>query len=232
MPLPTADEAPAVVVLQSVERRYPSPGGPVFALRSVDLELAEACLVAVVGSSGSGKSTLLNVIAGVDRITGGRVLVGETDLAALGPNAAARWRAGNCGVVLQSQQLIPTLTVAENVRLAMDVSRVLPKAERAGRVREVLALVDLHQLGDRFPDQLSGGQQQRAAVARAVANRPRLIVADEPTAALDSATAGAVFSLLLDVVAQQGTTIVCSTHDEALARRADRIVRLQDGQVV
>lgn len=221
----------AVASLVAVDRIYEASSGSVYALRNVTIELPRAQFTALVGESGSGKSTLLNILSGVDRATAGEVDVAGTDVTRLSSSGSAKWRSLNCGVILQSQQLIPSLTAGENVRLAMDLSGSVARRERTGRSDELLGLVGLGSLTDRFPDELSGGQQQRVAVARALANDPALIVADEPTAALDSATAADIYDLLAELVRERHTSIVCSTHSEKLAVQADSVVRLHDGEI-
>lgn len=220
------------VELRAASKRFHKPGGlPFDALRSVGLTVAAGSLVAFVGKSGSGKSTLLNLIAGLDRPTSGAVVVGGTDLGGLGEDALTVWRGRHVGVVFQFFQLMPTLTALENVLLAMDFVGRVPRAERRAKGLRLLAQVGLADHADKLPAALSGGEQQRAAVARALANDPALLVADEPTGSLDSRTAGEVVGLFRSLVAE-GRTLILVTHDEELARRADRVVRLADGVVV
>jgi putative ABC transport system ATP-binding protein len=187
-------------------------------------------LVGIVGKSGSGKSTLLNLIAGIDRPSGGEVWVGGTAVHALSERRLAGWRGRNVGVVFQFFQLLPTLTVAENVMLPMDFCDTYPRAERRRRALGLLARMGIADQADKLPLALSGGQQQRAAIARALANDPPIIVADEPTGRLDSATAESVFRIFLGLV-EQGKTIVMVTHDTALAQRVSRVVRIVDGEL-
>lgn len=218
--------------LRRVAKVYPRDGAPPFrALTDVDLRVAAGEMVAVLGKSGSGKSTLLNFVAGLDRPTTGEAHVAGAALHAMSEDALGRWRGRAVGVVFQFFQLLPTLTVRENVLIAMDFVDVVPRPARAARAAELLALVDLADQADKLPATLSGGQQQRAAVARALANDPPVLVADEPTGNLDSRTAASVLAVFGALVAR-GTTLVVVTHDEDLAHQAHRVVRLADGVVV
>ena len=185
----------------------------------------------MLGKSGSGKSTLLNLIAGIDRPTSGEVHAAGNDLNALGENGMALWRGRNVGVVFQFFQLLPTLTVEENILLAMDFVGKIPRADRRTRARDLLELVSLSDQGAKLPSALSGGQQQRAAIARALANDPPIVLADEPTGNLDSETAAAVAELFHGLMAQRKTLLIV-THDDKLAARAHRVIQLKDGVVV
>ena len=219
-----------VIELAAASRTYATPQGPFHALDAVDLAIAAGELVAVVGASGSGKSTLVNLIAGIDRPTAGAVRVAGTNLGELGESALARWRGKTAGIVFQSFQLLPTLTIAENVALPCDFCGTLaPRAARA-RARELLDRVGIADQADKLPSALSGGQQQRAAIARALANDPPLVLADEPTGNLDSTTAAGVLALLREL-ARQGKTVVVVTHERDLARLADRVITLADGRI-
>ena len=215
----------------NLERTFTLPGGqPCHALRSVSLAIGPGDYVAVLGKSGSGKSTLINLFAGLDQPSAGTVRVAGSDLAGMGESALASWRGANVGVVFQFFQLLPTLTVAENLVLAMElVGRVAPK-ERRPRALALLERVGLADQANKLPATLSGGQQQRAAVARALANDPPLILADEPTGNLDSETAASLHALFRGLVAE-GKTVVVVTHDSTLAADARRVISLRDGQV-
>ncbi|HEY0192964.1 MAG TPA: ABC transporter ATP-binding protein [Kofleriaceae bacterium] len=219
-----------VIELRGAGRAYPTPAGSFAALAGVDLAIPAGELVAIVGRSGSGKSTLLNLIAGIDRPTAGRVRIAGTDLAGLGESALAAWRGRHVGVVFQFFQLLPTLTVIENVLLPIELCATLPRRAARARARELLAQVGIADQADKLPSALSGGQQQRAAIARALANDPPLVLADEPTGNLDSAAAEAVLGLLAGL-ARAGKTVVAVSHDRDIAARADRVVTLVDGQV-
>jgi putative ABC transport system ATP-binding protein len=219
----------AVIELENVSKVYPGP--PVFqALRAVELRVDAGELVAVVGRSGSGKSTLLNLVAGLDRPSEGEVRVAGTRLGGLGEDALAAWRGRCVGVVFQFFQLLPTLTVGENLELAMELRSVVSSRMRRDRARALLERVGVAAQADKLPAALSGGEQQRAAIARALANDPAVVVADEPTGNLDTRTAEAVFELFTSLAAD-GKALLIVTHDTALARRADRVIRLADGAV-
>ena len=219
-----------VIELRGAARIYPTPEGPFAALAAVDLDLAAGELVAVVGKSGSGKSTLVHLIAGLDRPTAGTVRVAGTALGELAEGALSAWRGRHVGVVFQFFQLLPTLTVLENVLLPIDLCGTLAPARARTRARALLDQVGIADQADKLPNALSGGQQQRAAIARALANDPEVVLADEPTGNLDSATADAVLELLRGL-ARAGKTIVVVTHDRDIASRADRMVTLVDGRV-
>jgi putative ABC transport system ATP-binding protein len=197
----------------------------------VSFEVPTGALFAITGPSGSGKTTLLNLLAGIDRPTEGRLwfagisIVGETE------NALARWRARNVGIVFQFFHLIPTLTAAENVLLALELGRQVPRRNWRERVNACLSAVGMQTYAHRLPSELSGGEQQRVAIARALANDPPLIVADEPTGNLDSTNSEIVFSLLR-ALTDRDKTVVYVTHDQDLARRATAMIDLLDGRVV
>jgi putative ABC transport system ATP-binding protein len=201
------------------------------ALRDVSLSVAAGEFVCVVGPSGCGKSTLLNLVTGIDRPSAGRVEVAGADVGSLSEDDAARWRRRAVGVVFQFFQLLPVLTLEENVMLPMDFGHVHAGRERADAARELLERVGLADSAAKLPSQVSGGEQQRAAIARALANDPRLLVADEPTGNLDSVNADAIMDLFAELAAR-GRTILMVTHDREQSERADRVVRLRDGMVV
>ena len=221
-----------IIRLDGATKSFGGRGGQLFpALRGVSLRVASGDFIAVLGKSGSGKSTLLNLIAGIDRPTSGEIQAAGADLNRLGENKMALWRGRNIGVVFQFFQLLPTLTVAENVLLAMDFVAKIPASNRRARARELLALVGLSDQAAKLPSALSGGQQQRAAIARALANDPPIVLADEPTGNLDSETAGAVAELFHGLIAQRKTLLIV-THDDKLASRAHRVIQLKDGLIV
>jgi putative ABC transport system ATP-binding protein len=219
-----------LIDLRRVVKSYESPSGPFTALRGVSLQVGAGEFVAVVGKSGSGKTTLLNVLAGIDRPTDGAVSVAGTDLRALSESRLAAWRGRTIGLVFQFFQLLPTLTVAENVMLPMDFANRIPAAERRGRALALLERVGIGGQADKLPATLSGGEQQRAAIARALANDPPILLADEPTGNLDSATGESVLRLFADLNAD-GRTIVMVTHERDVERYASRQVTLVDGRV-
>jgi putative ABC transport system ATP-binding protein len=220
-----------VIELSEVVKTYPLPAGEVVAIDHLSLTIAESEFVAIVGRSGSGKTTLLNLIAGIDRPTSGTVRVAGTELGSLSESELAGWRGENVGLVFQFFQLLPTLTVIENVMLPMDFAKKIPVGERRNRARQLLERVGVADQADKVPATLSGGQQQRAAIARALANEPPLLLADEPTGNLDSATAGAVLELFADLNAD-GQTIVVVTHERDIRAMVGREVTLTDGRVV
>jgi putative ABC transport system ATP-binding protein len=220
----------SVIRLRGVTKTYQTPAGSFTALRQVDLEIGTGELVAVVGRSGSGKSTLLNMVAGIDRPSAGSVIVGGTAIEKLPADRLAAWRGRTVGVVFQFFQLLPTLTVAENVMLPMDFCGTFPARERRPRALELLGRVEVADQADKLPSALSGGQQQRVAIARALANDPPLIVADEPTGNLDSTTSEAIFRLFGEL-RDDGKTVVIVTHERDAISGVGRSVTIADGCV-
>jgi len=221
----------SVIQIRDVVKTYPLGAGEFTALNQINLDVAAGEFVAIVGRSGSGKTTLLNLLAGIDRPTSGTVNVAGVNLGKLSEAGLAGWRGHSIGLVFQFFQLLPTLTVAENVMLPMDFARKIPAAERRARALALLDRVGVGDQADKLPATLSGGQQQRAAVARALANDPPLILADEPTGNLDSATAGAVLELFASLNAE-GRTVVVVTHERDVRAVASREVTLMDGRIV
>jgi putative ABC transport system ATP-binding protein len=226
-----SDRAPNLIELRQVNKDYDSPAGKFRALQEVTLTIQPGEFVTIVGKSGSGKSTLLNVLTGIDRPTSGAVCVDGVAVHDLSENELAVWRGRNVGVVFQFFQLLPTLTVLENVMLPMDFRNSLPLRDRERRAHELLALVGVADQADKLPTSLSGGQQQRAAIARALANDPPVVVADEPTGNLDSHTSEAIFQLFRDLT-QRGKTVIVVTHDRDWAQRGIRSIQLADGVIV
>ncbi|MGP3918388.1 ABC transporter ATP-binding protein [Nonomuraea sp. 10N515B] len=220
-----------VIHLSDVLKTYPLSAGEVVAVDHLDLEIGAGEFVAIVGRSGSGKTTLLNLLAGIDRPTSGTVQAAGADLGALSESGLAAWRGANVGLVFQFFQLLPTLTVAENVMLPMDFAGKIPIGERRDRAVRLLKQVGIGDQADKLPATLSGGQQQRAAIARALANDPPLLLADEPTGNLDSATADAVLKLFADLNGE-GRTIVVVTHERDIRSIVGREITLVDGRVV
>lgn len=223
-------EPSAVATLRDVSRHYATAAGPVKALDGVTMDIRRGEVLAIAGPSGSGKSTLLGLVGALDRPTGGQICVEGRDLAQLSAREAAILRRDRIGFVFQAYNLVPVLTALENVEYVM-VLQGRSKTARQQRARQILAEVGLGELVDRRPGELSGGQQQRVAVARALAAEPALILADEPTANLDSATAAALLDMMVALNRQHGTTFVFSTHDPAVMQRADRVVHLRDGRI-
>jgi putative ABC transport system ATP-binding protein len=221
----------AIVEVAALERTFRVGRGERAALRSIDLEVRRGELVVVFGPSGAGKTTLLNLLARLDRPTAGSIVVDGVDLAALDEEGATAFRRDRIGFVLQTFGLVPVLTAAENVEVPLRLRRTEP-AVRDRRVADLLAAVGLAGRARHFPDQLSGGEQQRVAIARALANDPVVLLADEPTAQLDSATGRRVTALLRELVRDRATTAVVTTHDPIVLEIADRVVRLADGRIV
>jgi putative ABC transport system ATP-binding protein len=221
-----------MIQLRNVSKSYDTAAGAFTALRNLDLDVAAGELVAIVGRSGSGKSTLLNVLGGIDTPSTGTVTIAGAAIGSLGESRLAAWRGRTVGFVFQFFQLLPTLTVAENVMLPMDFCRRFPARERRARAMELLDRFGVARQADKLPASLSGGEQQRVAIARALAPRPSLILADEPTGNLDLATGGEVMDLLFGLKDRTGATLLLITHDRTLAKRCDRIVSLADGRIV
>lgn len=221
----------ALIDLHDVTKTYQSDAGPCQALKGISLHVREGEFVAVVGKSGSGKSTLINMITGIDRPSSGSLWVVGAPVHELSEDKLAMWRGRSVGVVFQFFQLLPTLTVVENVMLPMDLCHTLRNGERERRALQLLDGVEISDQAGKLPANISGGQQQRVAIARALANDPPLIVADEPTGNLDSRTAQAVVELFERLV-EKGKTVLMVTHDADLARRAKRLIRIADGMVI
>jgi putative ABC transport system ATP-binding protein len=219
------------IQVRDVIKTYPLAAGEFTAIDHLSLDIAQGEFVAVVGRSGSGKTTLLNLLAGIDRPTLGTVRVAGADLGSLSETGLATWRGRNVGLVFQFFQLLPTLTVVENVMLPMDFAKKIPVGERRDRAQRLLERVGIGDQADKLPATLSGGQQQRAAIARALANDPPLLLADEPTGNLDSTTAEAVLELFADLNAD-GRTIVAVTHEREIRSIVGREVTLMDGHIV
>jgi putative ABC transport system ATP-binding protein len=219
------------IEVSDVVKTYPLPAGDVVAVDHISLSVDSGEFVAVVGRSGSGKTTLLNLLAGIDRPTSGTVRIAGAELGSLSESDLAGWRGENVGLVFQFFQLLPTLTVIENVMLPMDFAGKIPVRERRDRAGALLERVGVADQADKVPATLSGGQQQRAAIARALANEPPILLADEPTGNLDSVTAAAILELFADLNAD-GQTIVVVTHERDIRAIASREVTLVDGHVV
>ncbi|MEZ4719536.1 MAG: ABC transporter ATP-binding protein [Caldilineaceae bacterium] len=226
-----AQEEALPIDLRNVVKTYETAAGDFVALDSMSLRVAPGEFVAVAGKSGSGKSTLTNMITGIDHPTSGEVLVAGTPVHTLKEGQIAKWRGRNVGVVFQFFQLLPTLTVIENVMLPMDFCNMFTRSERRARALDLLDRVEMADQAFKLPTAISGGQQQRVAIARALANDPPIIVADEPTGNLDSRTADAVFHLFEELI-NAGKTILMVTHDEDLAHRATRLVTIADGRII
>ena len=216
----------AIVQLKDVTRAYESGDHVLYALNKVNLELDEGKFVVVLGPSGAGKSTLLNLLGGLDGPTSGQIVVDDKDISTLSKNELAEFRASTVGFVFQFYNLIPTLTVRENVALVKEI------APQAFSAEKMLEEVDLSDHLDNFPSELSGGEQQRVSIARALAKNPKILLCDEPTGALDSQTGVLVLKLLLKMARTYGKTIVIVTHNQNIAKMADVVVRVKNGQIV
>jgi putative ABC transport system ATP-binding protein len=220
-----------LIELRRVVKNYETPAGTFAALKAIDLSVNAGEFVAVIGKSGSGKSTLINMITGIDRPTSGQVIVNGTAVHTLNEGQIAVWRGRAIGVIFQFFQLLPMLTAMENVMLPMDLCDMYPPRERPERAMYLLEQIGMADQAHKFPSTLSGGQQQSVAIARALANDPPILAADEPTGNLDSKTAESIYRLFEDLV-DQGKTIMMVTHDDDLAKRAMHIVTLADGEIV
>ena len=218
-----------MIQIRDVVMRLPSGGRPLTILDGITLDVGAGEVCAITGPSGSGKSTLLGLVAGLDRPTSGSIAVAGVEITRLDEDALARFRRDTLGYVFQSYHLIPTLTAVENIAVPLEIAGV-PNA--LGRARALLDDVGLSDRAHHYPVQLSGGEQQRVALARAVALDPGLLLADEPTGNLDSATGAQIIELLLARQRRRGSTLVLVTHDQALARHADRVVMLHDGRIL
>lgn len=225
----------ALIHMRDVVKIYSTAAGDFPALKTINLQVSKGEFVGIVGKSGAGKSTLLNMLTGVDHLTSGEVII-NTDgtpisIHKMNEDAIAYWRGHNMGVMYQSFQLLPMLTLVENVMLPMDLcGRFNAKLSRE-RALELLRLVEIEDHANKLPSQISGGQQQRVSIARALANDPQILVADEPTGSLDSLTAEHIFEVFEHLVTEQGKTIVMVTHDESLKSRFSRTVRITDGEL-
>jgi putative ABC transport system ATP-binding protein len=225
------DSGEPLIDLRQVVKTYEGLAGEVVALKGIDLQVRPGEFLAVTGKSGSGKTTLVNMITGLDRSTAGEIWVDGTPVHRLGVEKAARWRGQRVGVVFQSFELLPSLSVLHNVMLPMGFARRDSVRKRRERAIHLLEQVQIAGHAHKPPTAISGGQQQRVAIARAMANDPPILVADEPTGSLDSATAGAVLQVF-ERLAAQGKTIVLVTHDQDIARKATRTITLADGKIV
>jgi putative ABC transport system ATP-binding protein len=219
-----------LIQVVDVTKAYETEAGDFLALKGVSLVIGTGEFVGVIGKSGSGKSTLINMISGIDRPTSGAVRVGDVPVHTLNEDQMAKWRGRNLGIVFQFFQLLPILTVIENVMLPMDFCHMYNASQRRQRALEVLDVVGVADHAHKMPGQLSGGEQQRVAIARALANDPPIILADEPTGNLDSRTAEYVFGQFENLV-KSGKTIVMVTHDPDLARRVGRTITIADGEI-
>lgn len=219
-----------LVSLRALSKSYESAGCSVSVLRNINVDIAEGERVAIVGKSGSGKTTLINIITGIDSPSAGDIVIQGQSITALNQNALAQWRGKHVGIVFQFFQLLPTLTIQENIILPMDFCNQFTRNKRAARALELLERVGIADHAHKLPAALSGGQQQRAAIARALANDPPLLVADEPTGNLDSTNADLIMQLFTDL-AREGKTIIAVSHERDISRYVDRIITLKDGEI-
>lgn len=220
-----------IVTVQQAQKTYNPDKIPVHALQGVDLTIAQGEFTALVGPSGSGKTTLLNAIGGLDQLTAGKIMINNQDIATFSDSELIEFRKQNIGFVFQAYNLIPVFTAKENVEFVM-LLQGKSEQERDTRVRELLTAVGLADQIDRRPSELSGGQQQRVAVARALASKPQFILADEPTANLDSKSTADLLDIMLELNRKENITFLFSTHDQRVIDRARRVVTLEDGKII
>jgi putative ABC transport system ATP-binding protein len=219
-----------IVEIKDVVKNFPAGGGVVTILKGISFDVKNGEFVSIVGPSGNGKSTLLNMITGIDRPSDGEVIVTGREVHRMNENQLAAWRGQHVGIVFQFFQMLPSLSLVQNIILPMDLARKFPSRQRSERAMHLLETVGLSDQAHKLPGMVSGGQQQRAAIARALANDPELLVADEPTGNLDTRNANDVFDLFSKLV-EQGKTMVMVTHDKELARRVPRVVEIIDGKI-
>ncbi|HAS41151.1 MAG TPA: ABC transporter ATP-binding protein [Microscillaceae bacterium] len=221
----------AFIEVQNIRKTFQTQAQSVEVLKGVNLQIRQGEFVGIVGKSGSGKSTLLNMLTAIDKPTSGQVLVEGTCINQLNESEAAKWRGKNVGIVFQFFQLLPTLSVIDNIMLPMDFLNVIPGNQRKSRAQALLERVDMQAHAYKFPSALSGGEQQRVAIARALANDPALIVADEPTGNLDSETSKKIRRIFSELV-QQGKTVLMVTHGDISDLNLHQVIRIADGQIV
>ncbi len=220
-----------LIHLHKIVKTFKNAAGEFTVLKGIDAAFYEGEFVGVIGKSGSGKSTLINMIAGIDRPTSGEIYIGNTAVHKMNENQMSIWRGRNLGIVFQFFQLLPTLSLVENIMLPMDFCNMYSPRQRKERAMDLLRMVEMEDHADKLPSATSGGQQQRVAIARSLANDPPIIIADEPTGNLDSKTAETVFQMFEDLV-RKGKTIVMVTHDSSLAKRVNRTVLIADGELI
>lgn len=219
-----------VIQVNNVVKRFRVGDGEITILKGISFNVKNGEFVSIVGPSGNGKSTLLNMVTGIDRPSDGEVIVTDHPVHQMSENKLAAWRGQYVGIIFQFFQMLPALSLVQNVILPMDFAKKYPRKERKARAMYLLEQVDLADQAEKLPGTVSGGQQQRAAIARALANDPPLLVADEPTGNLDSRSAGKVFDLFGNLI-EQGKTLLMVTHDKELANRVPRVIEINDGQI-
>jgi putative ABC transport system ATP-binding protein len=219
-----------LIILKDICKTYSTASGDFTALNRIRLEIWPAEFVAIVGKSGSGKSTLMNLITGIDQATSGEILIGATEVHKLKQTELSQWRGKNIGIIFQFFQLLPSLTIIENVMLAMDFCNSIATTERRPRAFSLLQQLGIAEQANKLPQALSGGQQQRAAIARALANNPPILIADEPTGNLDSETAAGIMQLFSGLVAE-GKTVIMVTHERDYGHYFNRIITIEDGRI-
>lgn len=220
-----------MITLEGVTKVFQTKERSFTALNNIHLTIRKGEYMAIIGKSGSGKSTLLNMMTGIDHPTSGKIVLNDTEISHLNESRLATWRGKNIGIVFQFFQLIPTLTILENILLAMEFVNCIPKPARVQRAKNLMAEVGILEQSNKMPASLSGGEQQRAAIARALANDPAIVVADEPTGNLDSKTAESINSIFSSL-ARSGKTVIVVTHEKDSAFKYDRTVTLSDGRIV
>jgi putative ABC transport system ATP-binding protein len=225
-----ADQVTNLIELRDLRKSYHTPAGPIFALKNINLSVQRGEFVAIMGKSGAGKSTLVNMIAGIDRPDSGEIIINGVSVPHLNEDERARWRGLNMGVIFQFFQLLPSINLIRNITIPMEFCNCYTASERKTRAYSLLDQVGLSDHARKKPALISGGQQQRVAVARALANDPPLILADEPTGNLDSKTAAEILDLFSELT-RQGKTVLIVTHDKSVAARADRVVTIVDGEI-
>jgi len=219
-----------LICLRDIVKTFSTAAGDFTVLKGIDADFYSGEFVGIIGKSGSGKSTLINMITGIDRPTSGDVIIGDVEVHKLGENRLATWRGRQMGIVFQFFQLLPMLSLVENIMLPMDFCNMYTPRKRKERALELLRMVEMEDHADKLPTAISGGQQQRVAIARALANDPPILLADEPTGNLDSKTAGTIFKMFEDL-ARQGKTVIMVTHDSSLAQRVSRTFLIVDGEI-
>ena len=225
------DAEPTLIKLRNVVKEYRGLGGTVVALKGISLDVRQGEFLVITGKSGAGKTTLVNVLAGLDRTTGGEIWVDGAPVHRFGPEKAAQWRGQTVGVVFQTFELLPTLSLVQNVMLPMDFAHRYTCRQRRERAMHLLEQVEIAAHARKPPTAISGGQQQRVAIARALANDPPILIADEPTGSLDSATTATVLDVF-SALAAAGKTVILVTHDKDVAARGSRVITLADGEIV